>query len=122
MTDLVNHPAHYNHYSIEAIIICEKVGYNLGNAVKYIYRRDQKAQREMDLKKAYFYLDREASRWRKKGAPNRLSRPIIEASRDLDVLSNEETDENYKSVWFNLANALYYADPKYLDKAAELLK
>jgi hypothetical protein len=59
--DTVNHPAHYKVGGIETIDFIEAKGlnYNLGNVVKYITRSDHKGNREEDLKKARWYLDRE---------------------------------------------------------------
>ena len=59
--DPVNHPAHYKVGGIETIDFIEAKGlnYNLGNVVKYITRSDHKGNREEDLKKARWYLDRE---------------------------------------------------------------
>ena len=59
--DPVNHPAHYKAGGIETIdfIEAKKLGYNLGNVVKYITRADLKGNREQDLEKALWYLKRE---------------------------------------------------------------
>lgn len=59
--DPVNHPTHYtNHPSgIECIQITEHMGFNLGNATKYIWRCDLKEKSVEDLKKAIFYIERE---------------------------------------------------------------
>ena len=59
--DPVNHPAHYKVGGVETIDFIEAKGlnYNLGNVVKYITRSDHKGNREEDLKKARWYLDRE---------------------------------------------------------------
>lgn len=56
--DMVNHPPHYtNHPSgIEAIQITRLCGFSLGNAVKYIWRYEDKNGAE-DLKKARFYIN-----------------------------------------------------------------
>ena len=61
MTDNVNHPAHYkNHKSgIECIEITEHFNFCLGNAIKYIWRADEKGADIEDLKKARFYINRE---------------------------------------------------------------
>ena len=60
-TDPVNHPNHYtNHPSgIECIQITEHMSFNLGNALKYIWRCDLKNDAIEDLKKAQFYIERE---------------------------------------------------------------
>ena len=61
MTDMINHPKHYNR-GIEAIVVIEswKLGYCLGNVVKYICRSGIKdpAKDIEDLKKAAWYLNR----------------------------------------------------------------
>ena len=60
-TDPVNHPAHYKVGGIETIdfIEAKKLGYNLGNVVKYLTRADHKGNRKQDLEKAMWYLTRE---------------------------------------------------------------
>lgn len=62
--DPVNHPPHYkNHPSgVECITITEHMGFNLGNATKYIWRADLKNDAIEDLKKAAWYIDREIKR------------------------------------------------------------
>jgi hypothetical protein len=59
--DNVNHPSHYKVGGIETIdfIEAKKLGYNLGNVVKYITRADHKGNKLEDLKKAQWYLNRE---------------------------------------------------------------
>jgi len=61
IADPVNHPAHYKAGGIETIdfIEAKKLGYNLGNVVKYITRADLKGNRKQDLEKALWYLKRE---------------------------------------------------------------
>jgi hypothetical protein len=61
MTDEVNRPAHYVDGGIETIdfIEAKKLGFNLGNAVKYISRAGKKGNRLQDLQKAQWYLSRE---------------------------------------------------------------
>jgi len=57
----VDHPAHYNTGRFETIDVIEDwgLGFNLGNAVKYISRAAHKGKRLEDLKKAAWYLQRE---------------------------------------------------------------
>ena len=59
--DPVNNPAHYTVGGIETIdfIEAKKLGYNLGNVVKYITRSDYKGNKLEDLRKAQWYLTRE---------------------------------------------------------------
>jgi hypothetical protein len=62
--DNVNHPPHYKVGGIETIdfIEAKKLNYNLGNVVKYITRADHKGDRNEDLQKALWYLNRELGR------------------------------------------------------------
>ena len=62
--DEINHPSHYmSKTGLEAIEVIEafELDYNLGNAVKYILRagKKRKAKKEIDIKKAMWYLERE---------------------------------------------------------------
>lgn len=62
--DVVNHPSHYTGHpsGIECIQITEHMGFNLGNALKYIWRCDLKKDAIEDLKKARWYIDRELAK------------------------------------------------------------
>ena len=59
----VIHPQHYggadNPYEAIKVIEAWKVGFNLGNTLKYISRAGKKDNTIQDLEKALFYLDRE---------------------------------------------------------------
>lgn len=59
--DMVNDPPHYKDGGIETIdfIEAKKLGFNLGNAIKYISRAGKKGDALEDLKKARWYLNRE---------------------------------------------------------------
>lgn len=59
--DNVNKPVHYTgHLSgIECIQITEHMSFNLGNALKYIWRCDLKHDAIEDLEKAKWYIERE---------------------------------------------------------------
>jgi hypothetical protein len=63
MFDPVSNPAHYVAGGIQTIdfIEAKKLGYNLGNVVKYLTRADHKGNRKEDLEKAKWYLERELS-------------------------------------------------------------
>ena len=62
--DAVNHPPHYNKHpsGIECITIIEHMSFNVGNAVKYLWRADAKGHPIEDLKKAVWYINREIDR------------------------------------------------------------
>jgi len=59
--DNVNHPKHYTSHpsGIETITITRHMGFNLGNALKYIWRCDLKHDAIEDLKKAVWYIEDE---------------------------------------------------------------
>lgn len=62
VNDPVNHPSHYTDGKIEVIDFIEdkKLGFHLGNAVKYICRAGKKdpTKTVQDLKKAVWYIER----------------------------------------------------------------
>lgn len=62
--DLVNEPPHYKAHpsGVEAIEITSRMMFCPGNAIKYLFRAGHKGNREEDLKKAAWYLRREADR------------------------------------------------------------
>lgn len=70
MSDMVNNPPHYTSHparcecgnGVECIQITEHMGFNLGNALKYIWRADLKGNAVEDLEKAAFYIAREIAR------------------------------------------------------------
>ena len=64
MTDMVNHPPHYTVHpsGVEAIEITRHMNFNLGNAMKYIWRADLKGNATQDLEKAIFYIQDENKR------------------------------------------------------------
>ncbi len=68
--DNVNHPPHYlareiycncpiDKTEIECIDISRHFNFNLGNAIKYIWRCDFKDKKKEDLQKAIWYLANE---------------------------------------------------------------
>ena len=65
--DMVNHPPHYTVHpsGVECIQITEHMGFCLGNAMKYIWRADEKGKDIQDLEKARWYIDREIARRKK---------------------------------------------------------
>ena len=75
MNDFVNHPRHYTSHpsGVECIEITEHMNFNLGNAVKYIWRASLKGKEIEDLRKARWYVDREI--WR-----------LVGDKRDYDAL------------------------------------
>jgi hypothetical protein len=77
--DEVDHPKHYNNHpsGVECITVTEWMNFNIGNAVKYLWRAGQKSDLVTDLEKARWYIDREIQRVkadRQKGKINLVSR------------------------------------------------
>lgn len=70
----VDHPVHYNVHpsGVECIDIVEHMGFNLGSAVKYLWRAGIKDSEPTlkDLEKARWYIDREISRRTVASAPD----------------------------------------------------
>jgi DNA-directed RNA polymerase subunit RPC12/RpoP len=62
--NLVNHPPHYQSHpsGIECITITRHMNFNLGNAIKYIWRAGEKDNQILDLEKAIWYLTDEIAR------------------------------------------------------------
>jgi hypothetical protein len=67
MTEAVDHPTHYNAHpsGVECITVVEHMGFNVGNAMKYLWRADEKGNAIEDLQKAAWYVQREIERRRK---------------------------------------------------------
>lgn len=69
MSDPIN-PNHYKEHpsGVECVTIAEHFAFNLGNAIKYIWRAGLKSKDPTeDLKKARWYLDREIDRLVRRG-------------------------------------------------------
>lgn len=63
-TEQVDHPKHYTSHpsGVECIQITEHMGFNLGNAIKYVWRADEKNNAVEDLRKAVWYINREIAK------------------------------------------------------------
>lgn len=72
MNDVVNHPSHYTSdpSGVECITITRHRNFNIGNAIKYLWRAGLKKDAELndttknieDLRKAVFYIEDEIKR------------------------------------------------------------
>lgn len=62
--DPVENPAHYTQHpsGVECIQIAEHHSFCIGNAIKYLWRADLKGDEIEDLRKAYWYIQREIQR------------------------------------------------------------
>lgn len=68
--DPVERPEHYNSHpsGIECIQVIEEMPYNIGAAIKYLWRAPMKGGVQ-DLEKAAWHVAREITRLKKKGHP-----------------------------------------------------
>lgn len=111
MSDNVNQPPHYtNHPSgIECIQITEHMGFNLGNALKYIWRCDLKKDAIEDLKKAAWYLEREIVKRESEGEPEV---DIVEGSGFITSAPEGATHIDIDGVYCKITGGewLYYID------------
>ena len=64
MSDNVNHPKHYTAHpsGVECIDITEHLNFCIGNAMKYLWRVDDKGDPIENLQKAKWYIEREIHR------------------------------------------------------------
>ena len=69
MTDRenVDHPEHYNNNpsGVECIDVVEHYNFNVGSALKYLWRAGLKDDADEDFRKAIWYIQRERERRRK---------------------------------------------------------
>lgn len=74
----VSHPPHYTKHpsGVECITITEHFNFNLGSAIKYIWRAGQKNSEIQDLEKARWYLDREITRLTNVDNPAQAKLPL----------------------------------------------
>jgi hypothetical protein len=96
VADQVNHPTHYTSHKsgVEAIRITRHMGFSLGNAFKYIFRRGKKDEEPRDIAKAIWYV-RDA---------------IVAAEKDEDeVTSLMLRVANNESLGMALAMTLIYS-------------
>ncbi len=71
--DPVNHPAHYTSHpsGVECIQITRHMSFNVGNAVKYLWRADLKDAPIQDLEKAAWYIADEIQKRKSKATTQR---------------------------------------------------
>lgn len=105
----VQNAAHYNNHpsGVEAIQVCRRLSFNLGNAFKYVFRRKEKSELMMsnveaelkNLDKALYYL-KDEKKYVSGGVPT--SMPCIE----LIKIADAETDEMAKAFYLLLEEIL----------------
>lgn len=73
--DEVDHPTHYNVHpsGVECIDVVEHMTFNVGNAIKYLWRAGYKGNLIEDVEKARWYIDREVVRLKKQDEKHKAS-------------------------------------------------
>lgn len=86
----INHPKHYNLHpsTIECVDIAEQFIFNLGNAIKYIWRTDHKENDIIDLEKSKWYIHRELIRRNNKN--DNFTNNIVDFFRSIQRRNNKE--------------------------------
>lgn len=76
--DPVNRPVHYTSHpsGVECLTITRHMGFNLGNAIKYIWRADAKGAAIEDLRKAAFYIADEIAKREARAAVKPQAAPV----------------------------------------------
>jgi len=97
MTDLVNHPPHYGSHpsGVECIVITEHYNFNVGNAIKYLWRAGLKDGVDPieDLRKAAWYVNREIERL--------MLRPISSEPLTPTAAESAASTGNTTTTWKN---------------------
>lgn len=112
--DNVNAPKHYTSHpsGIECIQIAELLPFNLGNALKYLWRSDLKWDKQEDTRKAIFYLRRQVGTGK---LPTYTAQECSQIKASLDCI--KDVDVKLYSIcyiitlgtfveWLNLAKKL----------------
>ena len=60
----IDHPKHYNLHpsGVECVDVAEQFNFNVGNAIKYLWRAGLKGPEDVDVQKALWYLNREKTK------------------------------------------------------------
>lgn len=88
--DMVNNPVHYSAQDgipFECIVVARDLSFDIGNAVKYLWRADRKNGRE-DIEKARWYL-KDAIKW---GNPFYIGNTPMQFNARCATLIRAQTD------------------------------
>lgn len=124
MDDMVNHPAHYkaNASGVECIDVTKHMNFCLGNAFKYLYRRNHKHNPVEDMKKAIWYLNAELER-RGEDYPINIRPQVTPIEIELaDKIAGAEKENNIGTALGLIARSKYAPDgSSFLKTAIELV-
>lgn len=124
MKENVDHPAHYaDGREHEPIVVIETwgLGFNLGNALKYISRAGRKdlAKTEEDLRKAVWYIDRELSQSLLRRFLSRISRWFLRRKLKGRLSLNDVTTDWKLPSNLSIAIAMMHDGRRTMLKAAK---
>ena len=99
MKEAINHPKHYNSHpsGIEIIDVIEHLSFNVGNAIKYLYRAGKKDSTAQEYNKAIWYIRREQERLQ---VPQRYENGVIgDVCPMLSEIIIHEPNRNLKLIY-----------------------
>ena len=104
--DEVNHPKHYTGHKadIECIMFTELLPSLAANAFKYVWRCNDKGNREEDLEKARWYLQRICDHGFYEKRVRGKVRPLL-----LGIIDASDFDDWHKTVLANIVRGCYCA-------------
>lgn len=122
MVEQVNHPKHYNNdpSGVECIEIIRNMSFNIGCAVKYLWRMGFKDGNPVvqDMNKALFYLEDELA-YREKGHDRKIvERPYVSLNKVIEC--REKPLSNIYTLLFEYSFSV--SDTEFLIEAIKLLK
>jgi hypothetical protein len=123
--ELVNNPKHYNNNpsDIECIEMIHLMSFNMGSSFKYIFRREEKENLLIDLKKARWYFIDEIKRRQERNVNKYLGKICILVDRiirpykydfyfknfvDCYSINRYESDVNIQRIYELIVKADYY--------------
>lgn len=100
MSDNVNRPKHYNSHpsGVECIQITRHFNFNIGNAIKYLWRAGLKGAALEDLKKALWYINDEIKRLEKP----EVCKEQLDLIEYINALPAVKVVETYDPDWWRL--------------------
>ena len=126
--DPINRPSHYcegRKYETIEVIEAWGLGFNLGNALKYISRAGRKDPKktEEDLRKAVWYIDRELSKSLFRRFLSRISRWLLRRKLKGRIGPNDVTEDWKLPSYPSFAIvSIYEGSRPYLKSAVAILE
>lgn len=97
MDDQINHPKHYTQHpsGVECIDVIEHMTFNIGAAVKYLWRQGLKEGNSsvQDLKKAVWYINREIDRIESENVKTPSVDRVVQVGREWNGMKIQPTSD-----------------------------